>query len=151
PTQKRTQPEMLRGVYGFLPRFMVRIKYILMRQHRPWTSDDVLALLSWIFMSNAAFFFIGTTTFVSIILALANSLQFQEFIARQISDYLMSETGVQFVFESAILPNWKDGKIRLRNVVVTRGPQRKRLKTALSTTFDDTDAWSTGVQRVSES
>ncbi|RKP11204.1 mitochondrial distribution and morphology protein family 31/32 [Thamnocephalis sphaerospora] len=116
---------MLDGVQGFFPRLIAHIKYTLMRQHRPWTMDDALALFSWIFMSNAAFILVGTTTFASILLALANSLQFQEFIAQQVGDYLTRETGIQFVFESAIVPNWNGGKIRLRNVVLSRGPQRR--------------------------
>jgi hypothetical protein len=128
-----TREDMLRGVEGFFPRLIAHIKYVLMRQHRPWTVDDILALFSWIFMSNAAFILVGTTTFVSILLALANSLQFQEFIARKVGEYLTQETGIEFVFDSAIVPNWKDGKIRLRNVVLSKGPQR-RVKTSNNNT-----------------
>jgi distribution and morphology protein 31 len=80
-------------------------------------------------MSNAAFILVGTTTFASLLLALANSLQFQEFIARRVGEYLTYETGVKFVFDSAIVPNWRDGKIRLRNVVLSRGPQQRSITT----------------------
>ncbi|KAI9596486.1 mitochondrial distribution and morphology protein family 31/32 [Syncephalis fuscata] len=116
--------DMLKDVHGFFPRAYAHIKYTLMKRHRPWSADDILALFSWIFMSNAAFILVGTTTFASLLLALANSLQIQEFIAQRVGEYLTYETGVQFVFESAIVPNWRDGKIRLRNVILTRGPQK---------------------------
>ncbi|RKP27063.1 mitochondrial distribution and morphology protein family 31/32, partial [Syncephalis pseudoplumigaleata] len=117
--------DTVKDIHGFFPRLLAHVKYTLMKRHRPWSVDDVLALFSWIFMSNAAFILVGTTTFASLLLALANSLQFQEFIAQRVGEYLTYETGVEFVFESAIVPNWRDGKIRLRNVVLSRGPQRR--------------------------
>jgi len=48
-----------------------------MRQIRPWRVDDFIAMFSWAFLANVAFVLLGTTTFFSLILATANSLQFQ--------------------------------------------------------------------------
>jgi len=45
------------------------------------------------------------------------------YIARAISDYLTSETGVKVVFESAIVPKWKDSKISFKNVYVSCRPE----------------------------
>jgi distribution and morphology protein 31 len=45
-----------------------------------------------------------------------------EYIARGISDYLTSETGVTVVFESAIVPKWKDSRISFKNVYISRRP-----------------------------
>lgn len=45
-----------------------------------------------------------------------------EYIARGISDYLTSETGITIIFESAIVPKWKDSRISFKNVYVMRGP-----------------------------
>lgn len=45
--------------------------------NRKWKFDDLLALFSWIFVGNAFLILAGTTTFVSVVLWLANSLQFQ--------------------------------------------------------------------------
>lgn len=44
-----------------------------------------------------------------------------ENIARALSDYLTSETGVTVVFESAIVPKWKDSRISFKNVYISRG------------------------------
>ena len=44
-------------------------------------------------------------------------------VARAISDYLTSETGVTIVFESAIVPKWKDSRISFKNVHITRRPK----------------------------
>lgn len=45
-----------------------------------------------------------------------------DFIARGISDYLTSETGITIIFESAIVPKWKDSRISFKNVYVSRRP-----------------------------
>jgi len=47
----------------------------------------------------------------------------KDYIARAISDYLTSETGVTIIFESAIVPKWKDSRISFKNVYVSRRPQ----------------------------
>lgn len=43
-----------------------------------------------------------------------------DYIARAISDYLTSETGVIIIFESAIVPKWRESRISFKNVYVSR-------------------------------
>lgn len=45
-----------------------------------------------------------------------------EFLARKISDYLTRETGWTVVFESAIVPKWKDGQISFKRTYISRHP-----------------------------
>lgn len=45
------------------------------------------------------------------------------YVARAISDYLTTETGIVIVFESAIVPKWKDSRISFKNVYITRRPE----------------------------
>lgn len=79
-----------------------------------------------------------STTFFSVIFATANSLRLQgrvldhsrvfshqylsEYVARAISNYLTSETGVTVIFESAIVPKWKDSRISFKNIYISRRP-----------------------------
>jgi mitochondrial distribution and morphology protein 31 len=81
------------------------------------------------------------TTFFSVVFAVTNSLRLQgicvrlshsgaglradyiAYVARAISDYLTSETGVTVIFESAIVPKWKDSRISFKNVYITRRPK----------------------------
>ena len=49
-----------------------------------WKTDDILAVFSWIFVSHSLFLLLGTTTFVSTLLFLSNSLSFQEYIAEKV-------------------------------------------------------------------
>lgn len=78
------------------------------------------------------------TTFFSVVFATFNSLRMQgmkpsselitrsksgpEFVARKISNYLTKETGWTVVFESAIVPKWKDGKISFKKTYISRHP-----------------------------
>lgn len=45
-----------------------------------------------------------------------------EYIARALSNYLTAETGAKIIFESAIVPKWKDSRISFKNVYVVRRP-----------------------------
>jgi mitochondrial distribution and morphology protein 31 len=47
-------------------------------------------------------------------------------LAGVIGNYLTKQTGIQVVFESAIVPRWKDGCITLSNVFVSRRPGNKK-------------------------
>lgn len=42
------------------------------------------------------------------------------YVAGAISDYLTSETGITIIFESAIVPKWKDSRLSFKNVYVSR-------------------------------
>jgi len=51
-----------------------------------------------------------------------NSNLYLGYVARAISDYLTSETGTTIIFESAIVPKWKDSKLSFKNVYVSLRP-----------------------------
>jgi len=51
-----------------------------------------------------------------------------EYIAHALSDYLTPETGAKIIFESAIVPKWKDSRISFKNVYVVRRPTVARDK-----------------------
>ena len=51
-----------------------------------------------------------------------SNLPLAEYIARALSDYLTAETGITIIFESAIVPKWRDSRISFKNVFITRRP-----------------------------
>lgn len=57
----------------------------LTRKRRPFTRDDVWAIASWAFVGHGALILVGTTTFASIVLLVANSLQIQGMSCRLLS------------------------------------------------------------------
>jgi distribution and morphology protein 31 len=78
--------------------------------------DDIIALFSWIFVSNSVFILVGTTTFCSILLFLANTLSFQEYLGKRVCEFMTKLTGYNISFQTAIVPRWREGTIRLGNV-----------------------------------
>lgn len=53
---------------------------------------------------------------------LPRNQQSPDYVARAISDYLTSETGITIIFESAIVPKWKDSRLSFKNVYISRRP-----------------------------
>lgn len=103
-----------------------RLRSMLTRRRRRWTRDDVWALASWLFVGQGLFILVGTTTFASLMLLLANSLQFQDWMARRLARYLAKETGLEFTFGETIMPNWRAGKISFKDVSVKSIGQDQR-------------------------
>ncbi|KAJ2440980.1 Mitochondrial distribution and morphology protein 31, mitochondrial precursor [Coemansia sp. RSA 2424] len=124
-----SRQEILREISGFFPRLRARLRRALKGsyQKRPWTIDDVFALATWVIMSQAMLLLIGTTTTVSVFLWTLNRLQYQDWIAHKLSDWVSSALGVTVSFESAIVPAWRRGAIRLKNVKIHCGPEHGAL------------------------
>ncbi|KAJ3981397.1 mitochondrial distribution and morphology protein family 31/32, partial [Lentinula detonsa] len=117
-----TQEDFLRVADGFWQRLRIRFKWFTIKSFRKFNADDISGIVTWILMSQTIWILVGTTTFLSVVFAIANSLRLQHFVARGISDYLTSETGITIIFESAIVPKWKDSRISFKNVYVSRRP-----------------------------
>ncbi|KAJ2726842.1 Mitochondrial distribution and morphology protein 31, mitochondrial precursor, partial [Coemansia sp. Benny D115] len=120
-----TRDELLREISGFFPRLRARLRRTLKGsyQKRPWTVDDIFAMITWVVMSQAMLLLIGTTTTVSVVLWLMNRLQYQDWITHKLSDWVSSALGISVSFESAIVPAWRQGAIRLKNVRIRCGPE----------------------------
>lgn len=117
-----SKDEMLAAATGFFQRLSIRAKWWSIRQMRPYNVDDITAFFSWLFLGHILWIVLGTTTFVSLSIFLCNTVFAQEFLAGAVGNYLTKETGVKVVFESAIVPKWKDGCISFKNVFVARRP-----------------------------
>jgi hypothetical protein len=92
-----TKAEVLAQARGFFERLRVRIRFILMRSMRPWTLNDIGAVFSWVFLGQTVWLLVGTTSFVSLILWTANSLQFQ---GKQFCFKLSTFLSISFKFQS---------------------------------------------------
>ncbi|KAK7951113.1 Mitochondrial distribution and morphology protein 31 [Apiospora aurea] len=117
-----TREELLTAANGFWQRMKVRLKWASIRSMRPWNTDEWGAFLSFFLFGHLVWILVGTTTFVSFLLFSINTVFAQETLAKKIGDYLTQSAGVNVVFESAIVPRWKDGVISFRNVFVSRRP-----------------------------
>ncbi|KAG6857697.1 hypothetical protein H0H87_004113 [Tephrocybe sp. NHM501043] len=117
-----TRDDLLNVATGFWQRLRIRFKWFTIKSFRKFNADDMSAFFTWFLFSQTIWILIGTTTFFSVIFAIINSLRLQNYVARAISDYLTSETGITIIFESAIVPKWKDSRISFKNVYVSRRP-----------------------------
>ncbi|KIM45363.1 hypothetical protein M413DRAFT_24584 [Hebeloma cylindrosporum] len=123
-----TRDDFLNVATGFWQRLRIRFKWFTVRGFRKFNADDISAFITWFLFSQTLWILVGTTTFFSVVFATANSLRLQRYIARGISDYLTSETGITIIFESAIVPKWKDSRLSFKNVYVSRRPSDSKAK-----------------------
>lgn len=117
-----TKDDFLNVASGFWQRARIRFKWFTIKSFRKFNADDISAFITVLLMSQTLWVLVGTTAFFSVVFATINSLGLQEYVARGISDYLTSETGVTIIFESAIVPKWKDSRISFKNVYISRRP-----------------------------
>ncbi|KIV99167.1 uncharacterized protein PV09_09121 [Verruconis gallopava] len=119
-----TKDELLSAATGAWSRFKIHFKWFSIRSFRPWNVDDISAFFTWILAGHLIWILLGTTTFFSLIIFLINTAFTQETLARWAGNYLTKSSGLQVVFESAVVPRWKDGVISFSNVFVSRRPGR---------------------------
>jgi len=140
-----TKEELLAAASGFGQRLKVRFKWFSIRSMRPWNADEWGAFVSWFLFGHLVWILVGTTTFFSLVIFTINTVFAQgtssrggkdatmrmltvstENLAKWIGDYLTQSAGLTVVFESAIVPKWKDGVITFRNVFVSRRPGQSK-------------------------
>ncbi|KAF2810427.1 uncharacterized protein BDZ99DRAFT_508858 [Mytilinidion resinicola] len=117
-----TKDELLAAATGFWSRLKVHFKWLTIRSSRPFNTDDISAFVSWILLGHIIWIIVGTTTFFSLTIFLINTVFAQESLAKWIGNYLTSSSGVKVVFESAVVPKWRDGVISFKRVFVSRRP-----------------------------
>ncbi|UZJ51642.1 hypothetical protein CBS101457_000962 [Exobasidium rhododendri] len=115
-----SKEDLLRFAQGFWTRLRIRFKWFTIRGFRRFNADDISAFFTLGGLGTVIFIIVGTTTAVSLVFSAFNILNMQEWIARKIADYLTHETGVTVIFESAIVPKWKDSRICFQNVFISR-------------------------------
>ena len=117
-----TKEELLAAATGFWSRLRIHFKWLSIRSFRPFNMDDISAFFTWILVGHVVWILLGTTAFFSLVIFMFNTVFAQETLAKWIGNYLTQSSGVQVVFESAVVPNWKDGVICFKNVFVSRRP-----------------------------
>lgn len=117
-----SREELLAAATGFWSRLKVRFKWFSIRSVRPFNADEIGAFFSWFLLGHVLWIILGTTTFFSLAIFAVNTVFAQETLARWVGNYLTKSSGVQVVFESAIVPKWGDGVITFKNVFVSRRP-----------------------------
>lgn len=120
---KITKEQLLKNSTNWISRLNIRFKWLLKRSNRPFNTDDYSAIFSWLVISNALLVILGTTTFFSLIILTANTVFAQEFVARKFGELITENSKLSVIFENAIVPGWKDGKITFKKCLVSRRPK----------------------------
>ncbi|ODV94876.1 hypothetical protein PACTADRAFT_59469 [Pachysolen tannophilus NRRL Y-2460] len=111
---------------NFPEKLYIRLKWLLIKSVRPFNTDDFSAFFSWIVIGNVALIIVGTTTFVSLVLYTVNTVFAQEFVAKAIGNFITKNSKLTVIFESAIVPSWRDGKILFKKCFVCRRPASQK-------------------------
>ena len=117
-----TKEELLSTATGFWSRLKLRFKWASIRSNRKFNMDEITGFVSAILVGHILWLVIGTTTFISLAILAINTVFAQETLAGWIGNYLTKSSGVKVVFESAVVPKWKNGVITFKNVFVSRRP-----------------------------
>ncbi|CCH59439.1 hypothetical protein TBLA_0B06130 [Henningerozyma blattae CBS 6284] len=104
----------------------INLRWLLTRSTDPLSKGTIGTVISWVIFSNALIFLFATTTFLSAIIYLMNSLFAQEYLATKVGEFLTKNLGVSVVFENAIVPDWRSGKITFNKVFISRRPNLSR-------------------------
>ncbi|KAK5132257.1 hypothetical protein LTR08_009245 [Meristemomyces frigidus] len=115
-----------------MEKLQIRFKWFSIRSARPFNSDEIGAFVSWIFWGHILWVVIGTTTFFSGLIWAINTVFAQETLAGWVGNLLTKSSGVKIVFESAIVPTWRDNVITFNNVFVSRRPGQAKRQRAVS-------------------
>lgn len=117
-----SKAELLAAASGFWSRIKIHFKWLTIRSTRPFNADEIYALFSWIIAAHVLWIVLGTTTFFMLTIFLINTAFSQETVGKWIGNYLTKSSGIKVVFETAVVPKWRDGVISFRNVFVSRRP-----------------------------
>lgn len=69
-----TKEELLAAATGFWDRLKVRFKWYSIRSTRPFNADEWGAFVSWILFGHFVWILVGTTTFVSLLILMVNTV-----------------------------------------------------------------------------
>lgn len=109
--------KLLSEATNFYQRFKINTKWLLIRGNRPFSANEISTMFSWLLISQIAWIILGTTTFVSIILLIFNTVFAKEVVGRCIGKLLNAYLdGIDVNFQDALVPEWKKRCIRFNKV-----------------------------------
>lgn len=122
--------EMLGQAQGTFGRLAARFRWLMIRAQRPFNTDDLSAMFSWIIWGHILWIVLGTTTFLSLMIWFVSKFNLEEHLATWVGNMVTKETGLTVIFEEAMVPDWKKGSIVFRKVFLSRrpGPPTKKVR-----------------------
>lgn len=105
----------------------LNIKWLLIRQNRPFNTDDLSAFVSWFVWSNLIWLVVGTTTFASLLfltmkqLDWSGSLWMDKLFLHAVLKVEPTKVNIDMksIQGENVIPNFHKGVITLRNVTIS--------------------------------
>ncbi|CDK29208.1 unnamed protein product [Kuraishia capsulata CBS 1993] len=124
---RNSRDQMIAQGSNFIQRIYYRMKWVLLRQNRPFNVDEISAFISWVLMGHFAWIAIGTTTFFGLIFYALNSIfdnndgLKDNRLAQSLLKRLISfDTNLNITFnDDTFKSSWKNGMICLDDLKVT--------------------------------
>ncbi|SCU88583.1 LANO_0D02520g1_1 [Lachancea nothofagi CBS 11611] len=115
--QRLSKQKLLSEATNFYERFKIKTKWVLIRGNRPFSTDELSTLFSWLVISQILWIVLGTTTFVSLVLFTFNTVFAKEMVGQVVGRLLNGYIdGVDVRFQDALVPEWKRGCISFKQV-----------------------------------
>ncbi|SCU88550.1 LAMI_0D10506g1_1 [Lachancea mirantina] len=135
-----TKQKLLSEATNFYERFKINTKWILIRGNRPFSTDEISTIFSWLIISQILWIVLGTTTFVSLVLFTFNTVFAKEmvgkFVGRSLNSFI---DGCDFRFQDALVPEWKKRCISFKRVEVRTADEGAPEQIEFSLQFNQVD------------
>lgn len=135
--ERMNKEQILSEATNFYERFKINTKWLLIRGNRPFSANEISTMFSWLLISQIVWIVLGTTTFVSILLLIFNTVFAKEMVGRCVGKLLNAFLDdVDIKFEDALVPEWKKGCIRFNKVELRT---HRRNDSAVDRNLDDAE------------
>lgn len=115
--ERMNKKKLLSEATNFYERFRINTKWLLIRGNRPFSANEISTMFSWLLISQILWIILGTTTFISILLLILNTVFAKEMVGKCVGKLLNTFLeGVDISFQDAMVPEWKKGCILFNKV-----------------------------------
>lgn len=130
PKQQNTNNKeyYLSQTNNLLTKMKINFRWLLKKSMKPFNVDDMSAFVSVFLWTHLTMILLWTTGFFSLIILLLNTVMAQDYLATKFGEIITNNnsSNMLIVFENAILPDLKSGKIVFQNVFVSKRPRDKK-------------------------
>ncbi|CAI4064243.1 hypothetical protein N7582_002638 [Saccharomyces uvarum] len=132
--EREFKQTLLADARNFQQRFKINLKWILIKNNRPFSFNEISIIASWLLLSQVLWLILSTTTFISFYLFVMNSAFSREYIhEKKIYESLLnfllkghnrSGGGLQISFSAdkpstvALSPDWESNSIVIKKLNV---------------------------------
>lgn len=133
--EREFKQSLLADAKNFQERFKINLKWILIKNNRPFSLNEISIIASWLILSQILWLILSTTTFISFYLFVVNSIFSQEYIHEKkiyerllkflLKDHKRSDQDLEISFSledkvstPVLSPDWESNSILIKRLNV---------------------------------